>query len=89
MLERVSQSKQLTVDSQNQGTWMHINSLFYLGTRFGGVFKDQIKQGLKVVRKQFEKISKKIIVENEMRIILGLLDLINTVLKFDDTKGGV
>jgi hypothetical protein len=31
--------------------------------------KESIKQNLKEIKKQFEKISKKIIIENEVRVI--------------------
>ena len=69
MLDTVSKSKSSTVDAQNQGTWLHLTSLYYLGTRFGGIMKESIKQNLKEIKKQFEKISKKIIIENEVRVI--------------------
>jgi len=84
MLDRVSKSKSLTVDAQNQGTWMHLTSLYYLGIRFGGVLKEPIKTLLKDIKKQFDKMSKKIIVENEVRVIQGILDLIKEVLRFQD-----
>lgn len=48
---------------------MHLTSLYYLGIRFGGVLKEPIKEKLKEIKKQFEKISKKIIIENEVRVI--------------------
>ena len=85
MLDTVSKSKSSTIDAQNQGTWQHLTSLYYLGTRFGGVFKDTIKQNLKSIKKQFEKISKKIIIENEVRVIQGILDTIKIVLEFRDS----
>lgn len=69
MLDKVSKSKSLTIDAQNQGTWMHLISLYYLGIRFGGILKEPIKAKLKEIKKQFEKISKKIIIENEVRVI--------------------
>ena len=69
ILDIISISKSTTVDAQNQGTWMLLTSLYYLGTRFGGIMKDQIKAKLKGIKKQFEKISKKIIIENEVRVI--------------------
>lgn len=48
---------------------MLLTSLYYLGTRFGGILKEPIKSKLKGIKKQFEKISKKIIIENEVRVI--------------------
>jgi len=84
MLDKISRSKTSTVDAQNQGTWMHLTSLHYLGIRFGGVLKEPIKALLQEIKKQFEKISKKIIVENEVRVIQGILDLIKEVLRFQD-----
>ena len=69
MLDIVSKSKESTIDAQNQGTWMHLTSLYYLGIRFGGILKEPIKTKLKLIKKQFEKIAKKIIIENEVRII--------------------
>jgi hypothetical protein len=44
--------------------------------------KESIKQNLKEIKKQFEKISKKIIIENEVRVIQGILDLLKVVLRF-------
>jgi hypothetical protein len=82
MLEKISQSKSLTIDAYNQGTWMHLLSLYHLGIRFGGVLKEPIKAKLKEIKKQFEKTSKRIIIENEIRIIQGLLSLIKEVLRF-------
>ena len=65
---------------------MHITSLYYLGTRFNEILKEPIKEKLKVIKKQFDKISKKIIIENEVRIIQGILDLIKVVLKFPSNQ---
>ena len=65
---------------------MHLISLYYLGIRFGGILKEPIKTKLKEIKKQFEKISKKIIVENEVRVIQGILDLIKEVLRFQQTQ---
>jgi hypothetical protein len=69
MLDKISRSKSTTVDAQNQGTWMHITSLYYLGIRFGGILKEPIKEKLKVIKRQFEKVAKRIIIENEVRVI--------------------
>ena len=51
MLERVSNSKSMSIDAQNQGTWTHLISLYYLGTRFEGILKDSIVTNLKIVKK--------------------------------------
>jgi hypothetical protein len=63
---------------------MHLTSLYYLGIRFGGILKEPIKAKVKVIKKQFEKIAKKIIIENEVRVIQGILDLVKVVLKFPE-----
>lgn len=59
-----------------------MTSLYYLGTRFGGILKEPIKENLKNIKKQFERVKQKIFVENEVRIILGILDLIKIVMRF-------
>ena len=69
MLDRVSLSKSLTIDAHNQGTWTHLTSLYFLGSRFQGILKDPIINNLKNIKKQFDKISKKIIVESEIGVI--------------------
>ena len=51
MLDKTSVSKSKTVDAKNQGTWMHLTSLYYLGTRFGGILCEPIKEKLKVIKK--------------------------------------
>lgn len=65
---------------------MHLTSLYYLGTRFGGILKEPIKDKLKVIKKQFKSISKQIIIENEVRVIQGILDMIKVVLRFQDSQ---
>lgn len=69
VLDRVSLSKSLTIDARNQGTWTHLTSLYFLGSRFQGILKDPIINNLKNIKKQFDKISKKIIVESEIGVI--------------------
>lgn len=69
LLKQTSSSKSCTVDAQNFGTWSHLVSLYYLGTRFGGILQEPIKQNLKSLKKQFEKTSKKIIKESEVRVV--------------------
>jgi len=67
---------------------MHLTSLYYLGIRFGGILKEPIKAKVKVIKKQFERIAKKIIIENEVRVIQGILDLVKVVLKFPEGQEG-
>ena len=85
-LNQVSQSKSLTIDAKNQGTWTHLSSLYYLGTRFQGIFKEEIKTKLKEVKAQFEKVSRKIVMENEVRVVQGILDLIRVVMRFQGSQ---
>jgi len=86
MLDKVSQSKSSTIDAKNQGTWTHLSSLYYLGTRFQGIFQEHIKKKLKEVKAQFEKISRKIVMENEVRVVQGILDLIRVVMRFQSSQ---
>ena len=86
MLNRVSMSKQRTVDAQRHGTWTYLASLYYLSMRFEGMFVAPIKDQLKQIKRQFEKIAKKIIVESEVRIIQGILDVISVILRFQGSQ---
>ena len=86
MLDQVSQSKSSTIDAKNQGTWTHLSSLYYLGTRFQGIFQEQIKAKLKEVKAQFEKVSRKIVMENEVRVVQGILDLVRVVMRFQSSQ---
>ena len=86
MLDRVSLSKSLTIDAQNQGTWTHLTSLYFLGSRFQGILKDPIVNNLKNIKKQFDKISKRIIVESEIGVIQGILEMIKIILQFKNTE---
>lgn len=86
ILTRVSLSKSRTVDAQKHGTWTYLASLYYLSLRFEGMFVEPIKDQLKQVKKQFEKIAKKIIVESEVRVIQGILDVISVILRFQGSQ---
>lgn len=48
--------------------------------------KDPIVNHLKNIKKQFEKISKRIIVESEIGVIQGILEMIKIILKFKNSE---
>jgi hypothetical protein len=48
--------------------------------------KDPIVNNLKNIKKQFDKISKRIIVESEIGVIQGILEMIKIILQFKNTE---
>eukprot|EP00347_Sterkiella_histriomuscorum_P003068 403365712 len=81
LLNHLCHNKDQALD-MSQGVYLLFNSLFHLAFRFEDSLKKTVQELLNQIQTQFDKIAKKAIKEEDVRIIDGILDLIKTIQKY-------